>query len=255
MAGPERLPVSDWVNVVPWARGEAELVRELQAGSEEAFDWLVTYYHGAVYNLVLGMLGDASDAADATQEAFLKAFRGICGFRGGSSLKTWLYRIAYREALNQKRWFWRHRRQQTSIDRERDEGTAAVEIKDPGATPFDQLAEHEIQAMVRGALRKVPEVFRSAVILRDLEGLGYEEVAEVLDVSVGTVKSRILRGRRSLKEILDPLLTVPNRKPQEAAGHNGEEAQSGVVGTVMQSVRASTGPNVLRGESAREGVS
>ena len=247
--------MSDWVNVVPWARGEAELVRELQAGSEGAFDWLVTHYHGAVYGLALGMLGDASDAADATQEAFLKAFRGIRGFRGGSSLKTWLYRIAYREALNQKRWFWRHRRQQTSIDRETDGGTATVEVKDSGATPFDQLAAHEIQAVVHSALRKLPQVFRSAVILRDLEGLAYEEVAEVLDVSVGTVKSRILRGRRALKEILDPLLASPNHVTQDAAGQNAREPQFDVVGNVMQGVRMTTGPNVLREESAREGAS
>ena len=198
--------MSDWASAFPLTRDEADLVNELQAGSEAAFDWLVTHYHGPVFNLILGMLGDVSDAADATQEVFLKAYRGIRGFRRGSSLKTWIYRIAIREALNQRRWFKRHRSRETSIDIQPEEGRAPLEIQDSGATPYEQLASHEIQSTVQAALAQVPEVFRTAVILRDLEGLSYEEVAEVLDCSVGTVKSRILRGRRALKELLDPHL-------------------------------------------------
>jgi RNA polymerase sigma-70 factor (ECF subfamily) len=152
------------------------------------------------------MLGDTSDAADGSQEVFLKAFRGIRKFRQGSSLKTWLYRIAIREALNHKRWFKRHLQKNVSIDAEPEEGHAQIEIEDLGATPFEQLASREIQIAVKNALQQVPDVFRTAVILRDLEGLSYEEVAEVLECSVGTVKSRILRGRRALKEVLEPLL-------------------------------------------------
>jgi RNA polymerase sigma-70 factor (ECF subfamily) len=203
---PERPSVSDWASALSWGRDESELVNELQAGSETAFDWLVTHYHGPVYNLILSMLGDASDAADGTQEVFLKAFRGIRCFRQGSSLKTWLYRIAIREALNHKRWFKRHLQKNVSIDAEPEEGHSAIEIEDLGATPFDQLAAHEIQEAVQQALQEIPQVFRGAVILRDLEGLSYEEIAEVLECSVGTVKSRILRGRRALKDLLEPLL-------------------------------------------------
>ena len=203
---PERPSVSDWASALSWGRDESELVTELQAGSETAFDWLVTHYHGPVYNLILSMLGDTSDAADGTQEVFLKAFRGIRCFRQGSSLKTWLYRIALREALNHKRWFKRHLQKNISIDAEAEEGRSAIEIEDLGATPFDQLAAHEIQRAVQHALQEIPEVFRGAVILRDLEGLTYEEIAEVLECSVGTVKSRILRGRRALKELLEPWL-------------------------------------------------
>jgi RNA polymerase sigma-70 factor (ECF subfamily) len=151
------------------------------------------------------MLADVSDAADGTQEVFLKAFRGIRSFRQGSSLKTWLYRIAIREALNHKRWFKRHLQKNVSIDTEPEDGRA-IEIEDLGATPFDQFATHEIQAAVQDALQQLPEVFRTAVILRDLEGLSYEEIAEVLECSIGTVKSRILRGRRALKDLLEPLL-------------------------------------------------
>jgi RNA polymerase sigma-70 factor (ECF subfamily) len=205
-SGPERPALSDWASALSWGVDETRLVTELQAGSETAFDWLVTHYHGPVYNLILSMLGDVADAADGTQEVFLKAFRGIRSFRQGSSLKTWLYRIAIREALNHKRWFKRHLQKNVSIDAEPEEGHAAIEIEDLAATPFEQFAAHEIQAAVQGALQQIPEVFRSAVILRDLEGLSYEEIAEVLECSAGTVKSRILRGRRALKELLEPLL-------------------------------------------------
>src|SRR5437899_5668902 len=217
--GSERPAVSDWASALSWGGGEAELVHELQAGSETAFDWLVTHYHAPVYNLILGMLGDTSDAADGTQEVFLKAFRGIRKFRQGSSLKTWLYRIAIREALNQKRWFKRHLQKNVSIDAEPEEGQARFEIADACGTPFEQLAAHEIQDAVQGALQQVPEAFRSAVILRDLEGLSYEEVAEVLECSVGTVKSRILRGRRALKDLLDPLLGDSGRSIHKVTSH------------------------------------
>src|SRR5580704_16969773 len=208
--GAERPTVSDWASALSWVNDESELVTELQAGSETAFDWLVNHYHAPVYNLILGMLGDTADSADAAQEVFLKAFKGIRSFRQGSSLKTWLYRIAIREALNHRRWFKRHNQKNVSIDAEPAEGCAPIDIEDLSATPFDQLAAHEIQVAVQGALHQVPDVFRSAVILRDIEGLSYEEVAEVLECSVGTVKSRILRGRRALKEILEPLLLEAN---------------------------------------------
>jgi RNA polymerase sigma-70 factor (ECF subfamily) len=209
--------VSDWASALSWGRDESELVNELQAGSETAFDWLVNHYHGPVYNLIFGMLGDTADAADAAQEVFLKAFKGIRHFRQGSSLKTWLYRIAIREALNHRRWFKRHVQKNVSIDAEPEKGGASIDLEDLSATPFDRLATQEIQVAVQGALQQVPEVFRSAVILRDLEGLSYEEVAEVLEVSVGTVKSRILRGRGALKEILEPLLGERQAAPQRAA--------------------------------------
>src|SRR6266568_3869748 len=162
IVGPERPAVSDWASALSWGRDEAELVHELQAGSETAFDWLVTHYHAPVYNLILGMLGDTSDAADGTQEVFLKAFRGIRSFRQGSSLKTWLYRIAIREALNHKRWFKRHLQKNVSIDAEPEEGQARVEIEDLCATPFEQLAALEIQVAVRGAAKSFGNLLQSA---------------------------------------------------------------------------------------------
>lgn len=206
--------MSDLAHVLTWPQDEAGMMEELRSGSEAAFDWLVTYYHAPVYGVISGILRDPNDAADVTQEVFLKAFRGIRGFRQGSSLKTWLYRIAVRESLNYRRWFWRHLRFQTSIDEEQD-GTT-IELEDSGCSPFEELAAREIQHVVQHALGEVAPVFRAAVILRDLEGLSYEEVAEVLDVSVGTVKSRILRGRRMLREILEPVL-VPHKSAPNAA--------------------------------------
>lgn len=205
VSGAERwLVVSDLARVLTWPQDEAEIMTELRSGSEAAFDWLVTYYHAPVYAVICGILRNPNDAADVTQEVFLKAFRGIRAFRHGSSLKTWLYRIAVRESLNYRRWFWRHLRFQSSIEEEQHEGFA--EFEDGRISPFEEFASHEIQQVVQRALGEVPAVFRAAVILRDLEGLSYEEVGEVLDVSVGTVKSRILRGRRMLREILEPLV-------------------------------------------------
>jgi RNA polymerase sigma-70 factor (ECF subfamily) len=247
--------MSDLAQSLPWGRDEAELVTELQAGSDAAFDWLVTYYHAGVFNLVYGILADPADAADVTQEVFLRAFRGIRGFRRGSSLKTWLYRISVRQALNHRRWFWRHHRQQISIDAEVEGKNAANELKDKEATPLEQYEAHETQATVRRGLGRVPPLFRSAVILRDLEGLSYEEVAEVLEVTVGTVKSRILRGRRLLKEALDPVLHHPEaqtlagrpahtdaRVPRHhATAHHASSAPIGAGATIYESAKTHGG--------------
>jgi len=254
--------VSDWANALSWGRDEANLVHELQAGSDTAFDWLVTHYHAPVYNLILGMLGDVADAADGTQEVFLKAFRGIHNFRQGSSLKTWLYRIAVREALNHKRWFKRHLQKNVSIDAEPEEGQAHIDVADLAATPFEQLATREIQVVVQSALQQVPDVFRGAVILRDIEGLSYEEVAEVLECSVGTVKSRILRGRRALKEILEPLLGEhgPHEAHAQTSSHSAvAEPQPSPFGDAYSAARrvtvSSQSADVsLRETSAGEGL-
>ena len=196
--------MAQMAQALTWGRDEAEVVTELQAGSPAAFDALIQHFHAPLFRLLCQMLGNSADAADTTQEVFLKAFRGIYGFRRGSSLKTWLYRIAIREALNQRRWWRRHQSKETSYDLDGTSGETLGAAADP--SPFDACAARETQQAVRRALARLPQVFRGAVVLRDLEGLSYEEIAEVLEVSVGTVKSRILRGRRTLKELLDPEL-------------------------------------------------
>src|SRR3954471_8714196 len=134
LPGNEEAAVADAARVLTWPEDEAGLMAELRSGSEPAFDWLVTHYHRPVFGLVAGMLNDTSEAADVTQEVFIRAFRGINSFREGSSLKTWLYRIAVRQALNHRRWSWRHLRQQSSIDTEfSDHENGHAELESPGA--------------------------------------------------------------------------------------------------------------------------
>jgi RNA polymerase sigma-70 factor (ECF subfamily) len=182
---------------------EDALVTALCQGVEEAYEILIQRYQQPVYNLVCRLLNDPSDACDIVQEVFLKVFRNIGSFRGNSSLKTWIYRIAVNEAYNHRRWFSRHQRQEIAMGAE--EGMLSYEdsLADPGRTPFDQAADHETRALVEAALEKLNAKFRAAVVLRDIEDLSYEEIATVLDVSLGTVKSRILRGREALRKVLE----------------------------------------------------
>jgi RNA polymerase sigma-70 factor (ECF subfamily) len=144
------------------------------------------------------------------QEVFLKVFRNVASFRGESSIKTWIYRIAVNEARNQRRWFSRHRRQEVNLEAE--EPSDGYQngyqrgyqnwIPDPGRSPFEVTLDHETQALIEAALADVNPKFRAALVLREIEGLSYEEIGEILEISLGTVKSRILRGRDALKKHL-----------------------------------------------------
>lgn len=190
---------------------DAALVAELKAGSEEAFGLLIAQYSHPLYSLIARSLQDPSDAADITQEVFLKVFRNIKSFNGDASLRTWLYRIALHEASNQRRWWSRHKRQELTIDSplgaaESDEGDQALclgaTLADQNDSPYQQAESAELKARVENSLRQLPENFRTVVILREIEGFSYDEIAEVVSVPVGTVKSRLTRGRAALKEIL-----------------------------------------------------
>ena len=186
---------------------EAAIVADLKAGSEEAYAWLIGEFHQPIYSLVYRILTDPSDAADTTQEVFLKVFRGMKHFNGQSSLKTWIYRIAVHEASNRRRWWFRHKARETSIEplESPAQGTGftmSEAMIDERESPFDSAAHEEVRARVEEELRKVPEPYRSTVILRDLEEMSYEEIAEVLDISLGTVKSRLTRGREALRRRL-----------------------------------------------------
>jgi RNA polymerase sigma-70 factor, ECF subfamily len=187
---------------------EASIVAELKAGSENAYEWLIAHYHQPVYGLVYRILNDSADAADTTQEVFLKVFRGIKRFNGQASLKTWIYRIALHEASNQRRWWFRHKRRETSMegvpgeDENQSFGLKDTLI-DEHESPFDLAAHDEIRSKVEEELALVPEPFRTTLVLRDIEGLSYEEIAEILQVSLGTVKSRLMRGRFALKKRLE----------------------------------------------------
>ncbi|HET6841807.1 MAG TPA: sigma-70 family RNA polymerase sigma factor [Candidatus Angelobacter sp.] len=189
---------------------EASIVEELKSGSEEAYAWLVAHYHQPVYSLIYRIVSNQADAADTTQEVFLKVFRGIRHFNGESSLKTWLYRIAVHEASNQKRWWFRHKSRETSMETQQDSegntfGLCDV-LQDQNDSPLEAFAHEEVRARVELELKQVPEPYRTTVVLRDIEGLSYEEVAEVLQISLGTVKSRLIRGREALKKRLEPFV-------------------------------------------------
>jgi RNA polymerase sigma-70 factor (ECF subfamily) len=214
---------------------EAAIVAELKAGSEAAYAWLIGEFQQPVYGLVYRVVNDPADAADTTQDVFLKVFRGMKHFHGESSLKTWIYRIALHEAANRRRWWFRHKAKETSIEPAESETPGAAEnamqvaLTDPADSPFDNVAHHEVQQRVEEELRKVPEPYRTALILRDLEEMSYEEIAEVLEISLGTVKSRLTRGRDALRQRLTPYvrevgnelgLTAPEERvrPQVAGG-------------------------------------
>jgi RNA polymerase sigma-70 factor, ECF subfamily len=187
---------------------EAALIAELQAGSDEAFAWLIARYHQPIYSLLARTVFDRADAADLTQDVFVKVFRGVGSFHGESSLRTWIYRIALREASNQRRWWMRHKQQEVPIDQELPEGDSGAttclkdRLVDPSDSPYDAAVHNETRAAVEAALQQVPEPFRTTLILRDIEGFVYEEVAEIQGVNLGTVKSRLVRGRAYLKALL-----------------------------------------------------
>lgn len=191
---------------------EAAIVAELKAGSEEAYAWLIGEFHQPIYSLVYRLASDPADAADTTQEVFLKVFRGMRNFNGQSSLKTWIYRIAIHEASNRRRWWFRHKSREMSMEPMQTEGEGATSaglkdlLVDDAESPFDCVAHEEVRARVEEELRQVAEPFRTAVILRDLEDMSYDEIAEITDVSLGTVKSRLTRGREALKQRLEPYI-------------------------------------------------
>ena len=182
---------------------DSELIAELRAGSQEAFASLLALYERPIYNFVYRLLEDPADAQDVTQEVFLKVFRSIRTFRSECSLKTWLYRITVNEAANRRRWFSRHRSRETSLEEWQDSALPTADrLADPQEDQFAELLRRERMQAVEQALAQIPHGFRVAVVARDIQGLSYDEIAEILRVPVGTVKSRILRGREALKQTL-----------------------------------------------------
>lgn len=182
---------------------DLRLVDALRGGSERAYEELITRFQQPVYTLALRLLNNQSEASDVVQEVFLKVFRNIGSFRGQSTLKTWIYRITVNEAHNARRWFFRHRRREVELDNSPDESRNLKEtIPDGSRSPFDVAFDSEQHGMIEAALLRINPIFREAVVLRDITDLSYEEIAEVLGVSLGTVKSRILRGREALREEL-----------------------------------------------------
>jgi len=179
---------------------DVALVAELQTGAEEAFAYLLALYQNPVYDLISHIVENPSDAADVLQDVFIKVFRKIGQFHGESSLKTWIYRIAVHEASNHRRsWLRRFRREPFSLDEDRYGHGASPAQTD---TPYGDLEQAERQQVVRRALASLAQPYRAVVVLREIEELSYEEIAQVLGLAEGTVKSRLKRGRELLRRKL-----------------------------------------------------
>jgi RNA polymerase sigma-70 factor (ECF subfamily) len=192
--------------VLPVARDFGDdFVASLKAGDAAAFNELITRYSGDIYRLLIRLTDDREEAADLTQETFLNAFRSAAGFRGESSLKTWLFRIAVNQSRNRHRW-WQRRRRDTTYSLEEAIGTSELTIGDTLSdgcpNPEQVAAQNEQMRRLRVAIRDLPQVYREAIILCDVEGLSYDDIALALEINLGTVKSRIARGREELRRKL-----------------------------------------------------
>jgi len=189
---------------LPAVNEEAAFVSELQAGSEEAFAYLLSRYQNPVFNLIWHIVENPADASDVLQDVFVKVFRGIQNFNGDSSLRTWLYRIAVHEASNYRRsWLRRHWREPISMDdTESPSAAVACEAATSERSPYQVLEQAEREVVVKRALASLSPLYRAVLVLREIEGLPYEEIAQVLGLAEGTVKSRLLRGRELLRRKL-----------------------------------------------------
>ena len=184
---------------------DQQLVERVQAGDKSAFDLLVRKYQHRVLKLVSRFVSDAAEAEDVAQEAFLKAYRALASFRGDSAFYTWLYRIAINTAKNA---LVSNRRRPVDFDldlQDPEQYDRHARLKE-GDTPEGVLLTEEIRNVVERAMEQLPEDLRTAIVLRELEGLSYEEIAEAMDCPVGTVRSRIFRAREAIDRKLKPLL-------------------------------------------------
>ncbi len=189
---------------------EGQFIERLKCGDAEAFEILVNERSGEIYGLLYRLTANSEEARELTQETFLRAFQSIAHFRGESDLRTWIYRIAINQARNRWRWWRRRRRDSTvSIDSADHDGRQALVATlraDNSRDPEQDALARERERALRKALSDLRRVYRETVILRDIEGFAYEEIAVALDISVGTVKSRLARGRQELRRKLEGAL-------------------------------------------------
>jgi RNA polymerase sigma-70 factor (ECF subfamily) len=185
---------------------EAEFIERLKRGEAAAFEELVTERSGEIYGLLFRLTENSEEARDLTQETFLRAFQSIGRFRGEADLRTWIYRIAINQARNRWRW-WRRRRRDSTVSLDATQGqsnqTLIATLAESSENPEQQTLAHERELALRSALQKVSRAYRETVILRDIEGFTYEEIATTLGINVGTVKSRLARGRQELRRKLE----------------------------------------------------
>lgn len=191
---------------------DAELVARVQQGDKQAFDLLVLKYQRKIQRLLSRMLRDQSDIDDVMQEAFIKAYRALPQFRGDSAFYTWLYRIAINTARN---WMASQSRRPSSPGlNQTEDGETFDEIDNltDNNTPESVLASHEIASTVNAVIEQLPAELRTAIVLREIDGLSYEEIAETMDCPIGTVRSRIFRAREAIAAKLRPMLDTHGDK-------------------------------------------
>jgi RNA polymerase sigma-70 factor (ECF subfamily) len=199
---------------------ERRLIAESQSGNLDAFNRIVALYQGRIYNQCYRMLNEAEAAADAAQDTFLSAFHKLRSFRGGS-FRSWILRIATNTCYDVLRA--RKRRPTTSLDAamEPDEGIPAFDPPAPGESPGEVAERHELGATLQRCLALLPDDQRTAVILSDIQGMNYQEIAEITHANLGTVKSRLSRGRARLRDMLKEMELLPERYR-----HHGDEQSS-----------------------------
>jgi RNA polymerase sigma-70 factor, ECF subfamily len=187
-------------------KSEAQFIERLKQGEAAAFNTLVAERSGEIYGLLYRLTENSEEARDLTQETFLRAFQSIASFRGEADLRTWIYRIAINQARNRWRW-WRRRRRDSTVSLDSTEGPRnqplISNLVESSNNPEQETLANERQRVLRSALRNLGRVYRETVILRDIEGFSYEEIAATLEISVGTVKSRLARGRQELRRRLE----------------------------------------------------
>lgn len=186
---------------------DEQFLDRLRRADAAAFEQLVGEHSGDIYALLFRLTADAEEARDLTQETFLRAFQSINRFRGDASLKTWIYRIAINQARNRWRW-WRRRKRDLTVsldatDEQREMPLAATLPDEASLNPEHETLAREREGQLREALSGLRRSYREAVILRDVDGFSYEEIAATLQISIGTVKSRISRGRMELRRKLE----------------------------------------------------
>ena len=194
------------MTAVPTQDSDQQLVKRVQQGDKRAFDLLVLKYQHKIVAVVHRYVRDSADVNDVVQDAFIKAYRALANFRGDSAFYTWMYRIAINTAKNHL--ISRGRRPPSSdVDIEDAEYYAGNENLQDVDTPENNLFRDELQTAVQKVIQELPDDLRTAVTLRELEGLSYEEIADIMDCPVGTVRSRIFRAREAIDKIVQPMMS------------------------------------------------
>jgi RNA polymerase sigma-70 factor (ECF subfamily) len=210
------LPVDELLGTAPSGTAEslrlsvdeAALIDRCLAGDDRAFDQIVLRFQDMVFSLSCRLLGSYEEAVEVSQEVFIQVYRKLSSFRRDASLRTWIYRIVINRAKNRQRWWKRHINEMTalSIDHVESNGSAGACLTSDEVPPDEALARKERGQLLRMAIDRLPFDQRTILLLKEIEGLSYEEIGATLDLPLGTVKSRLARARKSLRDSLDPRL-------------------------------------------------